>query len=127
MGHVVFGNVIATEPKDMYMARVAAINGGVSEAAPALTVNRLCGSGLQAIISAAQAILLGDADVAIGGGAENMSRAPYMTPDGFVNLSRLRRKDGRKEHHSESVGRISGDFGDFAPRNESRRELFAIE
>ncbi|MFM0631677.1 beta-ketothiolase BktB [Paraburkholderia xenovorans] len=81
VGHVVFGNVIATEPKDMYMARVAAINGGVSEAAPALTVNRLCGSGLQAIISAAQAILLGDADVAIGGGAENMSRAPYMTPD----------------------------------------------
>jgi acetyl-CoA C-acetyltransferase len=63
------------------MARVAAINGGVSEAAPALTVNRLCGSGLQAIISAAQAILLGDADVAKGGGAENMSRAPYMTPD----------------------------------------------
>ncbi|MGE8166404.1 beta-ketothiolase BktB [Paraburkholderia sp. NPDC080076] len=81
VGHVVFGNVIATEPKDMYMARVAAINGGVSEAAPALTVNRLCGSGLQAIISAAQAILLGDANVAIGGGAENMSRAPYMTPD----------------------------------------------
>ena len=81
VGHVVFGSVIATEPKDMYMARVAAINGGVSEAAPALTVNRLCGSGLQAIISAAQAILLGDADVAIGGGAENMSRAPYMTPD----------------------------------------------
>ncbi|MFM0213819.1 acetyl-CoA C-acyltransferase family protein [Paraburkholderia sediminicola] len=81
VGHVVFGNVIATEPKDMYMARVAAINGGVSEAAPALTVNRLCGSGLQAIISAAQTILLGDADVAIGGGAENMSRAPYITPD----------------------------------------------
>jgi acetyl-CoA C-acetyltransferase len=81
VSHVVFGNVIATEPKDMYMARVAAINGGVSEAAPALTVNRLCGSGLQAIISAAQAILLGDADVAIGGGAENMSRAPYITPD----------------------------------------------
>jgi acetyl-CoA C-acetyltransferase len=81
VGHVVFGNVIATEPKDMYMARVAAINGGVSEAAPALTVNRLCGSGLQAIISAAQTILLGDTDVAIGGGAENMSRAPYITPD----------------------------------------------
>ena len=81
VGHVVFGNVIATEPKDMYMARVAAINGGVSEAAPALTVNRLCGSGLQAIVSASQAILLGDADVAIGGGAENMSRAPYITSD----------------------------------------------
>ncbi|HZZ09206.1 MAG TPA: beta-ketothiolase BktB [Paraburkholderia sp.] len=81
VGHVVFGSVIATEPKDFYLARVAALNGGVSEAAPAFTVNRLCGSGLQAIISAAQTILLGDADVAIGGGAENMSRAPYITPD----------------------------------------------
>jgi acetyl-CoA C-acetyltransferase len=81
VGHVVFGNVIATEPKDLYLARVAALNGGVSEATPAFTVNRLCGSGLQAIVSAAQTILLGDADVAIGGGAENMSRAPYITPD----------------------------------------------
>ncbi|CAL8475611.1 beta-ketothiolase BktB [Caballeronia sp. S22] len=79
--HVVFGNVIATEPKDMYLARVAALDGGVSEATPALTVNRLCGSGLQAIISAAQTILLGDAEVAIGGGAENMSRAPYIWSD----------------------------------------------
>ncbi|MGF6507270.1 beta-ketothiolase BktB [Paraburkholderia sp. 32] len=81
VGHVVFGNVIATEPKDLYLARVAALNGGVSEATPAFTVNRLCGSGLQAVVSAAQTILLGDADVAIGGGAENMSRAPYVTPD----------------------------------------------
>ncbi|WP_233873723.1 beta-ketothiolase BktB [Paraburkholderia adhaesiva] len=81
VGHVVFGNVIATEPKDLYLARVAALNGGVSQATPAFTVNRLCGSGLQAIVSAAQTILLGDADVAIGGGAENMSRAPYITPD----------------------------------------------
>lgn len=81
VGHVVFGNVLATEPKDLYLARVAAVNGGVAAATPALTVNRLCGSGLQAIISAAQTILLGDADVAIGGGAENMSRAPYITPD----------------------------------------------
>jgi acetyl-CoA C-acetyltransferase len=81
VGHVVFGNVIATEPKDLYLARVAALNGGVSETTPAFTVNRLCGSGLQAIISAAQTILLGDADIAIGGGAENMSRAPYITPD----------------------------------------------
>ncbi len=79
VGHVVFGNVIATEPKDLYLARVAALDGGVSEATPAFTVNRLCGSGLQAIVSAAQTILLGDADVAIGGGAENMSRAPYIT------------------------------------------------
>ena len=80
VGHVVFGNVVHTEPKDMYIARVAAINGGVAQHAPALTVNRLCGSGLQAIVSAAQTILLGDADIAIGGGAENMSRAPYAMP-----------------------------------------------
>ena len=79
--HVVFGNVIATEPKDLYLARVAALNGGVSEAVPAFNVNRLCGSGLQAIISAAQTILLGDADVAIGAGAECMSRAPYIASD----------------------------------------------
>jgi len=80
VGHVVFGNVVHTEPKDMYIARVAAINGGVAQHTPALTVNRLCGSGLQAIVSAAQTILLGDADIAIGGGAENMSRAPYSMP-----------------------------------------------
>ena len=80
VGHVVFGNVIQTEPKDMYLARVAALNGGVAQHAPALSVNRRCGSGLQAIISAAQAILLGDTDVAIGGGAESMSRAPYLAP-----------------------------------------------
>ena len=80
VGHVVFGNVIQTEPKDMYLGRVAAVNGGVSINAPALTVNRLCGSGLQAIVSAAQTILLGDASIAIGGGAESMSRAPYLAP-----------------------------------------------
>jgi acetyl-CoA C-acetyltransferase len=81
VGHVVFGNVIQTEPKDMYLARVAALNGGVSEHVPALTLNRLCGSGLQAIVSAAQAILLSDTDVALAGGAESMSRAPYVMPD----------------------------------------------
>ncbi|VWC61801.1 3-ketoacyl-CoA thiolase [Burkholderia lata] len=80
VGHVVFGNVVHTEPKDMYLARVAAIDGGVAQHAPALTVNRLCGSGLQAIVSAAQGVLLGDADIAIAGGAENMSRAPYSIP-----------------------------------------------
>ncbi|POR46284.1 acetyl-CoA C-acetyltransferase [Paraburkholderia eburnea] len=81
VGHVVFGNVIATEPKDLYLSRVAAINAGIPDSTPAFNVNRLCGSGLQAIVSAAQTILLGDADVAIGAGAENMSRAPYITPD----------------------------------------------
>ena len=79
--HVVFGNVIATEPKDLYLSRVAAINAGIPETTPAFNVNRLCGSGLQAIVSAAQTIMLGDAQVAIGGGAENMSRAPYLASD----------------------------------------------
>ncbi|MGN6230148.1 MAG: beta-ketothiolase BktB [Trinickia sp.] len=79
--HVVFGNVIATEPKDFYLSRVAAINAGIPETTPAFNVNRLCGSGLQAIVSAAQTIMLGDAQVAIGAGAESMSRAPYIAPD----------------------------------------------
>ena len=82
VGHVVFGHVVNTEPKDMYLARVAALNGGVAQSAPCLTLNRLCGSGLQAIISAAQSIMLGDADIAIGGGAENMSRGPFILPTG---------------------------------------------
>jgi acetyl-CoA C-acetyltransferase len=77
--HVVFGHVIHTEPKDMYLARVAAIEAGIAHEASALTLNRLCGSGLQAIISAAQCILLGDADIAVAGGAESMSRAPHMS------------------------------------------------
>ena len=80
VGHVVFGHVINTEPRDMYLSRVAAVNGGVSAETPAFNVNRLCGSGLQAVVSAAQTILLGDADIAIGGGAESMSRAPYLAP-----------------------------------------------
>ena len=79
-GHAVFGNVIHTEPRDMYLSRVAAVNGGLPVTMPAFTVNRLCGSGLQAIVSAAQAIMLGDAEVAVAGGAESMSRAPYWLP-----------------------------------------------
>jgi len=79
VGHVVFGHVVNTEPKDMYLSRVAAINGGCGEGTPAFNVNRLCGSGLQAIVSASQSILLGDTDIAIGGGAENMSRAPFAS------------------------------------------------
>jgi acetyl-CoA C-acetyltransferase len=76
--HVVFGNVIHTEAKDMYLSRVAAVNAGITQDAPALTLNRLCGSGLQAIVSAAQAVTLGDADIAVAGGAESMSRAAYL-------------------------------------------------
>jgi acetyl-CoA C-acetyltransferase len=81
VGHAVFGHVIHTEARDMYLGRVAAINGGLPAGTPGLTVNRLCGSGLQAIISAAQAIMLGDADTAVAGGAESMSRAQYWLPD----------------------------------------------
>ena len=80
IGHVVFGHVINTEPKDMYLSRVAAINAGIPEAVPAMNVNRLCGSGAQAIVSAAQSLMLGDADFALAGGAESMSRAPYILP-----------------------------------------------
>jgi len=80
VGHVVFGNVIHTEVRDMYISRVAALNGGLNTETPALTVNRLCGSGMQAIVSAAQAIMLGDCQVAVAGGAESMSRAPYWLP-----------------------------------------------
>ncbi|MCB2031015.1 MAG: beta-ketothiolase BktB, partial [Rhodoferax sp.] len=79
VGHVVFGHVVNTEPRDMYLSRVAALDGGCGQGTPAFNVNRLCGSGLQAIVSAAQAIALGDTDIAIGGGAENMSRAPYAS------------------------------------------------
>jgi acetyl-CoA C-acetyltransferase len=80
VGSLVFGNVIHTEAKDMYLSRVACIKGGLPQDATALTVNRLCGSGLQAIISAAQGIMLGDADVAVGGGTESMSRGAYILP-----------------------------------------------
>jgi acetyl-CoA C-acetyltransferase len=80
VGHVVFGNIIHTDAHDHYLARVACLNGGLSQKTPALTLNRLCGSGLQAIITASQTIMLGDADVTVAGGAENMSRSPYISP-----------------------------------------------
>src|SRR4029078_10628232 len=80
VGHVVFGNVLNTETNDMYLSRECSINGGIPKEVPALTLNRLCGSGLQAIVSAAQIVALGDADVAGGGGAEAMSRGKYWLP-----------------------------------------------
>jgi acetyl-CoA C-acetyltransferase len=79
VGHVVLGHVIPTIPQDAYISRVAALNAGVPQEAPAFNVNRLCGSGLQAIVSAAQSILLGDCDVAVGAGAESMSRGAYLS------------------------------------------------
>jgi acetyl-CoA C-acetyltransferase len=80
VGHLVMGNVIPTEPRDAYISRVAAIESGIPQETPAFNVNRLCGSGLQAIVSAAQSILLGDCEVAIGAGVESMSRGPYLMP-----------------------------------------------
>jgi acetyl-CoA C-acetyltransferase len=82
VGHVVMGSVIHGEARDMYLSRVAAVEGGIPVGVPCLTVNRLCGSGLQAIVSASQHILLGDCDVAVAGGAESMSRAAYFLPTG---------------------------------------------
>jgi len=82
VGHVVMGSVIHGEARDMYLARVAALEAGLPVGTPCLTVNRLCGSGLQAIVSAAQQLLLGDCDVAVAGGAESMSRAAYFLPSG---------------------------------------------
>jgi acetyl-CoA C-acetyltransferase len=80
VGHLVMGHVIPTETRDAYISRVAAMNAGIPKETPAYNVNRLCGSGLQAIISAAQTLLLGDAEIAIGAGAESMSRGPYLLP-----------------------------------------------
>jgi acetyl-CoA C-acetyltransferase len=80
IGHVVFGHVINTEPRDMYLSRVAAMQAGIPNGTPAMNVNRLCGSGAQAIVSGIQSVMLGDADFALAGGAENMSRSPFIMP-----------------------------------------------
>jgi acetyl-CoA C-acetyltransferase len=105
VGHVVFGNVIHTDAKDMYLSRVAAIEGGLPNETAALTLNRLCGSGLQAIVSAAQTILLGDTDVAIGGGAESMSRGIY----GITNL-RWGQRMGDSQTIDMMVGALTDPF-----------------
>ncbi|MET4101344.1 acetyl-CoA C-acetyltransferase [Roseovarius sp. MBR-78] len=81
IGNVVFGHVINTEPRDMYVSRVAAIDAGIPDSAPAMNVNRLCGSGAQAIASVVQSLMLGDADFGLAGGVENMSRSPFIIPD----------------------------------------------
>ncbi len=81
IGHVAFGHVINTEPKDMYLSRVAAMGAGVPDTTPAMNVNRLCGSGVQSIVSVVQSLMLDDADFGLAGGAENMSRSPFIIPD----------------------------------------------
>jgi acetyl-CoA C-acetyltransferase len=105
--HVVFGNVIHTDVHDMYLARVATINGGLPKETPALTLNRLCGSGLQAIVSAAQTISMGDAKVAIGGGAEVMSRSPYWEPS-----ARWGQRMGDGKLIDAMLGALSDPFDD---------------
>ncbi|MDP9435972.1 MAG: acetyl-CoA C-acyltransferase family protein [Actinomycetota bacterium] len=107
VGHVVFGNVIHTEPRDMYLSRVAAVNGGLPVETPAFTLNRLCGSGLQAIVSAAQAVKLGDADAAVAGGAESMSRGQYWLPGG-----RWGSRMGDGKTIDATVGALTDPFDD---------------
>ena len=106
IGHVVYGNVIPTGPKDAYLARVAAINAGIPKETPAMTLNRLCGSGTQAIISAAQNIMLGDAEVALAGGAEVMSRAPH-----YVQSARFGHKMGDVKMVDGLTGVLTDPFG----------------
>jgi len=106
IGHAVIGHVIHTEPRDMYISRVVAMEAGVPKEAPAMTVNRLCGSGLQAILSAAQIIKLGDADIALAGGAESMSRAGYLMPG-----ARWGQKMGALGLVDMMVGALSDPFG----------------
>ncbi len=106
VGHVAFGHVINTEPKDMYLSRVAAMDAGVPETAPAMNVNRLCGSGAQAIVSVVQALELGDADYGLAGGAESMSRSPYAMP-----AARWGQKMGDTGAHDMMLGALNCPFG----------------
>jgi acetyl-CoA C-acetyltransferase len=106
IGHVVFGHVINTEPRDMYLSRVAAMNAGVPESTPAMNVNRLCGSGAQAIVSAIQSLALGDAEFALAGGAEAMSRSPYIVP-----AARWGQKMGDATSLDMMLGALSCPFG----------------
>ncbi|MCA0849130.1 acetyl-CoA C-acyltransferase family protein [Salipiger thiooxidans] len=106
LGHVVFGHIINTEPRDMYLSRVAAMQAGAPESVPAMNVNRLCGSGVQAIVSAAQSLMLGDADFALAGGAECMSRSPYILQD-----QRWGRKMGDIRTVDMMLGALSCPFG----------------
>jgi acetyl-CoA C-acetyltransferase len=105
VGHVVFGNVIHTETKDMYLSRVAAVNAGIPKEVPALTLNRLCGSGLQAIVSAAQIIALDDAEIVVAGGAESMSRSNYWMP-----TARWGTKMGDQAIIDSLIGALSDPF-----------------
>ncbi|MCK8464599.1 acetyl-CoA C-acyltransferase family protein [Aliiroseovarius sp. S1339] len=106
IGHVAFGHVINTEPRDMYLSRVAMIEAGIPDTTPAMNVNRLCGSGLQAVVSVAQSLLLGDSDFGVAGGAESMSRAPYILPQ-----ARWGQKMGDTGAQDMMLGALNCPFG----------------
>jgi acetyl-CoA C-acetyltransferase len=107
VGHTVFGNVIHTETRDMYLSRVASVNGGLPVETPAFTLNRLCGSGLQAIVSAAQLVMLGDTEVTLAGGAESMSRGLYGVP-----AMRWGARMGETSASDMMVGALTDPFDD---------------
>ena len=106
IGHVVFGHVINTEPRDMYLSRVSMIEAGIPDTTPAMNVNRLCGSGLQAVVSVAQSLMLGDADYGVAGGAESMSRATYILPQ-----ARWGQKMGDTGAQDMMLGALNCPFG----------------
>jgi len=106
IGHVVFGHVINTEPRDMYLSRVAAMLAGIPDTVPAMNVNRLCGSGAQAIVSVIQSLAMGDADFGLAGGAESMSRAPYILPS-----ARWGQKMGDAGAQDMMLGALNCPFG----------------
>ncbi len=106
VGHLAFGHVVHTEPRDMYLSRVVALNGGLPQSSAAFNVNRLCGSGLQAIISSAQSIMLGDTEMAIGGGAECMSRGGYLS-----QTQRFGSRMGDSTISDMMVGALTDPFG----------------
>lgn len=106
IGQVVFGHVLNTEPRDMYLSRVAALEAGIPNGTPCMNVNRLCGSGAQAVVSAAQALMLGDADFALAGGAECMSRGPYILP-----AARFGQKMGDTKAIDMMTGALTCPFG----------------
>ena len=106
IGHVAFGHVINTEPRDMYLSRVAALDAGVPESTPAMNVNRLCGSGVQAIVSVIQSLALGDAEFGLAGGAENMSRSPFI-----IQNQRWGQKMGDVRTLDMMLGALNCPFG----------------
>jgi len=106
IGHVAFGHVINTEPRDMYLSRVAAMGAGIPDTTPAMNVNRLCGSGAQAIVSIVQSLAMGDADFGVAAGAESMSRAPYVIP-----AARWGQKMGDAGAQDMMLGALNCPFG----------------